>query len=64
MLLNRYGITVRVAAELAGVDEDRIRRWRTHPRSRRYVAMSAAEYDAFEAQLEGYLERGDAASGG
>ena len=56
LLLNRYGLSVPVAAELAGVDEDRVRRWRTHPRSRRYLPMTAGEYDAFEASLQAYLD--------
>jgi hypothetical protein len=62
MALNRYGISVSRAAALAGVDEERVRGWRTHPRSRRYLEMSSAEYARFETALEAWLEEGGEAS--
>ncbi|MEE4300814.1 MAG: hypothetical protein V2J24_15350 [Pseudomonadales bacterium] len=58
ILLNRHGITIDQAATLAGVDAGTIRRWRTHPRSRRYLAMRAEDYAAFENALELFLADG------
>jgi hypothetical protein len=60
ILLNRYGISVEQAAAIAEVDSGTIRRWRTHPRSRRYLAMTADEYAAFEVRLDAWLAEGDA----
>lgn len=60
ILLNRYGVPVSRAAELSGIDEETIRRWRTHPRSRRYLAMSAEDFTRFEATLEEWLNEGGA----
>jgi hypothetical protein len=56
ILLNRYGVSVRRAAEIAGVDEATVRRWRTHPRSRRYAPMTAEDFTRFETALEAWLE--------
>lgn len=58
LLLNHYGIPIRTAAILAGSSEDRVRRWRTQPRSRRYLAMTGAEFLAFEGHLRTFLETG------
>jgi len=58
ILLNRYGISIEQAAMIAAVDHGTIRRWRTHPRSRRYLAMTADEFTAFEQALEIYLGDG------
>ena len=58
LLLNRHGIGIDQAATLAGVDATTVRRWRTHPRSRRYLAMSADAYQAFEAALDTFLAEG------
>ena len=62
ILLNRYGISVEQAASIASVDSATIRRWRTHPRSRRYLAMSADEFAAFEARLDAWLAEGETAT--
>ena len=64
ILLNRYGIPIERAATIAGVDEGTIRRWRTHPRSRRYLAMTADEFTAFERALESYLGDGNPRAAG
>lgn len=56
ILLNHHGIGIEQAAALAGVEVATIRRWRTHPRSRRYLAMSAEDYADFERALERFLE--------
>ena len=65
ILINRYGVSVGRAAELADTEIATIRRWRTHPRSRKYLAMSAEEYARFEERLEAWLTEGihDAAAG-
>jgi hypothetical protein len=63
MLLNRYGLTPDRAGAIAGVDVETVRRWRTHPRSRRYLAMSAGDYTRFEAALEAWLEAGEGSTG-
>jgi hypothetical protein len=56
LLFNRYNLAVTDAAALAGVEADRVRRWRTSPRSPRYVAMSEAEFDRFESALVAWVE--------
>lgn len=65
ILINRYGVSVARAAELAGTDIETIRRWRTHPRSRKYLAMNAEDYERFEERLEAWLNEGaqDVATG-
>lgn len=65
ILINRYGIPVARAAELAGMDVETIRRWRTHPRSRKYLPMSAEDHARFEERLEAWLTEGghEAATG-
>lgn len=63
MLLNRYGISIEQAAASAGADTETIRRWRTHPRSRRYLAMQAEDYAAFEGALEAFLDGGGPLAG-
>lgn len=60
ILLNRHGINVDQAAAIAGVDAATVRRWRTHPRSRRYLAMRDEDYAAFESALESFLAEGGA----
>ncbi|HSG89564.1 MAG TPA: hypothetical protein VLA56_10160 [Pseudomonadales bacterium] len=55
ILLNRYGLTAARAAELSGFDEETIRRWRTHPRSRRYLPMSAEEFTRVESCVQDWL---------
>jgi hypothetical protein len=57
LLFNRYDLTVEQAGILAGVDADTVRRWRTSPRSRRYLKMSEAEFDRFERALFAWVER-------
>lgn len=56
ILLNHYGVGVEEAAHVAGVDEARIRGWRTHPRSPHYVAMTEAEFERFERALHAWFE--------
>ncbi len=56
LLLNHADISIPVAAEIAGVDEDQIRRWRSQPRSRRYRPMNATDFERFEAALGAWLE--------
>lgn len=58
ILLNHHGVSVRRVAEIAGVDEADVRRWRTHPRSRRYAPMTAEEFTRIEQALETWLETG------
>ncbi len=58
LLLNHYGIAIRTAAAIAGASEEDVRRWRTQPRSRRYLAMTREQFEAFEANLAAYLETG------
>jgi len=58
--LNHYGIAIRTAAEIARTTEERVRCWRTQPRSRRYLPMTETEYQHFEARLTEYLENGEA----
>lgn len=58
ILLNRHGISIDQAASIAGVEAATIRRWRTHPRSRRYLPMRTDEFAAFEAALESFLAEG------
>lgn len=58
ILINRYGVSISRAAEIADRDVETIRRWRTHPRSRKYLAMSAEEYARFEERLEAWLNEG------
>lgn len=58
ILLNRHGISIDQAASIAGVDAATIRRWRTHPRSRRYLPMRAEDFAAFEGALEAFLAEG------
>ena len=59
ILLNRHGLSIDEAARISGFDADCIRRWRTQPRSRRYLPMKAAEYTRFEAALLEWLERSE-----
>lgn len=56
LLLNRYGLSVEQAADLVDAAEETVRRWRTHPRSRRYLEMSDEDFVAFEHRLEHWLE--------
>lgn len=58
LLLNHYGIAIRTAAAIAGASEECVRRWRTQPRSRRYLAMTREAFETFEARLAVYLETG------
>lgn len=58
ILINRYGVSVARAAELAGTDVDTVRRWRTHPRSRKYLPMSAENYLDFEQRIDAWLNDG------
>lgn len=58
ILLNRYGISIEQAGMIAAVNDGTIRRWRTHPRSSRYLAMTADEFTTFEQALEIYLGDG------
>jgi len=58
LLLNHYGIAIRTAALIGATSEERVRCWRTQPRSRRYLPMTEAEFQHFEARLEQYLETG------
>jgi len=60
LLFNRYNLSVVDAARLAGVDVERVRRWRTSPRSSRYLAMSEVEFDRFETALLAWVEEGEA----
>jgi hypothetical protein len=46
-----YGLGVAEAAELARVDTETLRRWRTSPRSTRYLPMRAADFRRFERSL-------------
>jgi hypothetical protein len=59
LLLNRYGLSVEQAARLVEAAEEKVRRWRTHPRSRRYLEMSDQEFVAFEERLDAWLEVGE-----
>lgn len=63
LLLNRYGLSVEQAAQLVEAAEDTVRRWRTHPRSRRYLEMSDQQFVDFEERLERWLEEGEEAPG-
>jgi hypothetical protein len=46
-----YGLTLQQAAELSGIDAATVRRWRTNPRSKRYVAMQDEEFARFQRAL-------------
>ena len=59
ILLNRHGLSIEEAARITGFDADRIRRWRTQPRSRRYLPMKAEEFTRFELALLEWLEHSD-----
>lgn len=59
LLLNHYGIAIRTAALLSGSSEEKVRCWRTQPRSRRYLPMTEAEFQTFESRLTRYLESGE-----
>lgn len=59
LLLNHYGIAIRTAALIGDTSEERVRCWRTQPRSRRYLPMTEAEFHNFEARLTDYLESGE-----
>lgn len=59
LLFNRYELDVEQAAALAGVEPETVRCWRTSPRSARYIAMTAAEFDRFERALLRWLEPSD-----
>lgn len=61
ILLNRHGLSVEEAARITGFDADRIRRWRTQPRSRRYLPMETAEFTRFELALLEWLEQSESA---
>lgn len=61
--LNHYGIAIRTAAKIAETTEERVRCWRTQPRSRRYLPMTEQEYQHFEARLTEYLESGELPAG-
>lgn len=61
--LNHYGIAIRTAAQIAETTEERVRCWRTQPRSRRYLPMTENEYQRFEARLTEYLENGELSAG-
>ena len=56
ILLNRHGLSVDEAARITGFDADRIRRWRTQPRSRRYLPMKVGDFRQFELALLEWLE--------
>jgi hypothetical protein len=51
-----YGLTLQQAAWLSGIDVQTARRWRTNPRSKRYLAMEEAEFARFERALFDWLE--------
>ncbi|MCC5888045.1 MAG: hypothetical protein JJT88_16545 [Gammaproteobacteria bacterium] len=59
LLLNHYGIAIRTAALIGDTTEERVRCWRTQPRSRRYLPMTEAEFRNFETRLTEYLESGE-----
>ncbi len=59
LLLNHYGIAIRAAALMSDTTEERVRCWRTQPRSRRYLPMAEAEFQKFETRLTAYLETGE-----
>lgn len=61
LLLNHYGIAIRTAALIGDTTEERVRCWRTQPRSRRYLPMTEAEFRHFENRLTEYLENGEVA---
>lgn len=63
LLLNHYGIAIRTAALISDSTEERVRCWRTQPRSRRYVPMTETEFRLFETRLTEYLERGELPEG-
>lgn len=56
VLMNRYALTPAEVAQLAGVEPQLVRAWRTAPTSSRYLKMSAEEFDRFEASLTEWLE--------
>lgn len=58
VLMNRQAWSASQVAELSGVSESRVGRWRTNPDSERYLAMSEAEFSRFESALNRWLESG------
>jgi len=56
LLLICYGLSLKQAAELGGIDVHTVRGWRTNPRSNRYVTMREADFVRFERGLFNWLE--------
>ena len=55
-LINRHGLSMAEAAMLADRSERIVRRWRTSPRSDRYLPMTDIEFRRFEEALFDWLE--------
>lgn len=53
-----YRLSPQQVAELGGVDAPTVRRWRTDPRSSRFVEVQAGDFARFEHALFEWLARG------
>ena len=55
LLLNHHGLTVQDTAAITGEDAERIRAWRSQPRSTNYQRMSEADFDAVLRAVEAHV---------
>jgi len=60
VLMNRHGLSAGRLAEIAGVEVERVRRWRTSPKSSSYQSLNAADYAELERTVIRWLESASA----